>query len=93
MSTIRSIPAFILAIVTTTAVAHDGMHGPGAEFDADEDGSISPAEYTAYLKATKQDASAAAAMFAKVDTDKNGKLSAAEFIVGMSRAPAKKEAI
>lgn len=88
MTMIRFYPAAILALVVGSASAHDGMHGPGAEFDADESGELSVAEYTAYLQSSKQDVDAAAAKFAKLDRDKNGTLSSAEFILGLPKAPA-----
>ncbi len=85
----RSILVAMTALAVTVAFAHDGMHGPGAQFDTDVDGSISLAEYTVYLKVTQQDDSAAQAMFAKADTDKSGNLSAAEFILSMPKGTAK----
>lgn len=75
-------------LLASQAIAHEGMHGPGAEYDADEDGMISPAEYAEYLKASKQDVNAAAAKFAQLDKDKNGYLTSAEFIMGLPKKPA-----
>jgi hypothetical protein len=88
MKMIRVLSASVLAGVVGSAYAHDGMHGPGAKFDADESGELSLSEYTAYLTATKQDVSAAAEKFAALDGDNNGSLSGKEFIVGMPKAPA-----
>lgn len=88
MKMIRGLSACALTFVVASAYAHDGMHGPGAKFDADESGELSLAEYTAYLTATKQDVAAAADKFAALDSDKNGSLSGKEFIVGMPKAPA-----
>jgi len=88
MKMIQVLSACVLASVIGSACAHDGMHGPGAKFDADESGELSLAEYTAYLTATKQDAGAAAEKFAALDSDKNGSLSSKEFIVGMPKAAA-----
>jgi hypothetical protein len=76
------IASLVLAMAAGSAAAHEGMHGPGSEYDADESGSLSVSEYTAYLKATKQDVSQAAARFAALDTNKDGKLSSAEFSRG-----------
>lgn len=90
MTMIRVIPAAILTMVVGSAYAHKGMHGPGAEFDADGSGELSLAEYTAYLKSTKQDLAAAAEKLAKLDRDKNGSLSSAEFIVGLPKDSAAK---
>jgi hypothetical protein len=87
MKMIRVLSACVLASVLGSAYAHDGMHGPGAKYDADESGELSLTEYTAYLTATKQDVSAAAEKFAALDSNKNGSLSGKEFIVGMPKAP------
>lgn len=80
--------AAVLTLVVGSASAHQGMHGPGAEFDADESGELSLAEYTAYLQASKQDIGTASAKFTELDRDKNGSLSSAEFILGLPKAPA-----
>ena len=82
MTMIRIVSAAILTLAVGSAYAHKGMHGPGAEFDADASGELSLPEYTAYLKSTNQDVAAAADKFAKLDRDKNGSLSSAEFIAG-----------
>lgn len=84
----RFFPAAILAIVAVSATAHEGMHGPGAEFDANQDAKLSIEEYTAYLKSSKQDIAAAGTMFAKLDRDKSGFLSSAEFIAGLPKTAA-----
>jgi hypothetical protein len=76
-----------LLSVAAGAAAHEGMHGPGAEYDADMDETLSLKEYTAYLKQTKQDVSAAATKFAALDTNKDGKLSSAEFARGLQTKP------
>jgi hypothetical protein len=81
----RTFTSIALSVLATTAVAHDGMHGPGSKFDVDENGGLSLQEYTAYLKDNKQDVSRAAAMFAALDTNKDGLLSSAEFIKGLAR--------
>jgi hypothetical protein len=88
MKMIRVLSACLLASVVGSAYAHEGMHGPGAKYDADNSGELSLTEFTAYLTATKQDASAAAEKFAALDRDKNGSLSGKEFIVGMPKTPA-----
>jgi len=88
MSMIRFYPAAILTLIVGTAFAHEGMHGPGAEYDADESGELSLGEYTAYLKASKQDVAAAATKFAELDRNKNGSLSSSEFILGLPKAAA-----
>lgn len=49
MTMIRVISAAILTLAVGSAYAHKGMHGPAAEFDADESGELSLEEYTAYL--------------------------------------------
>jgi hypothetical protein len=76
------IASVALAVAAGSVSAHEGMHGPGSEFDADESGSLSLAEYTAYLKSTKQDVSQAAGKFAALDTNKDSVLSSAEFARG-----------
>jgi hypothetical protein len=76
------IVSMVLAVGAGSVSAHEGMHGPGGQFDADESGNLSIAEYTAYLKATKQDVSQAAGKFAALDTNKDGALSSAEFARG-----------
>lgn len=85
MTILRILPACILTFATATALAHQGMHGPGAEFDADEDGGLSIEEYTEYLRSTQQDVADAAAKFAKLDRNNNGSLSSAEFIRGLPK--------
>lgn len=88
MIPIRLFPAALFALVVGTASAHEGMHGPGAEFDSDEDGELSLDEYTSYLKSSKQDVAGAGERFAKLDKDKNGALSSSEFILGLPKTPA-----
>lgn len=83
MKMFRVVPAVVFALAVGSAFAHGGMHGPGAKFDADGSEDLSLAEYTEYLKSTKQDVADAAAKFAKLDRDKNGALSSAEFIAGL----------
>ncbi|MBL8269018.1 hypothetical protein [Steroidobacter sp.] len=90
MKMIRVLPAAALTFVVGAAFAHKGMHGPGAKFDADGSEDLSLAEYTEYLKAATQDVAAAADKFAKLDRDKNGALSSAEFIAGLSKDGAAK---
>jgi hypothetical protein len=75
--------ATALLAVCASAMAHEGMHGPGAEYDVDESGAISPDEYKTYLAATKQDAAKAEARFKELDRNQDGKLSSAEFIRGI----------
>ena len=89
MKTICGIATVALALVVGGAYAHEGMHGPGAKYDADGSEDLSLAEYTEYLQSTKQDVSAAADKFAKLDRDKNSALSSAEFIAGLKDGAAK----
>jgi hypothetical protein len=88
MKMFRVLSACVLTLIVSSAYAHEGMHGPGAKFDADGSGELSLAEYTAYLTSAKQDVAAAADKFAALDSNKNGTLSSKEFIVGMPNAPA-----
>ena len=90
MTMIRVISAAILTLAVGSAYAHKGMHGPGAEFDADHSGELSLHEYTAYLKSVNEDVSSAADKFAKLDSDKNGSLSSAEFLKGQPKEAAAK---
>jgi len=76
-----------LLLASGSVMAHEGMHGPGSEYDDDGDGYLSVKEYTRHLQATKQDVSKAAARFAAVDTNKDGKLSSAEFARGEKSRP------
>jgi hypothetical protein len=78
----KMLACMMLSAMAATAVAHEGMHGPGSEYDEDGSGALSVEEYTAYLKKTKQDVSKAATQFAVLDTNKDGKLSSAEFARG-----------
>lgn len=75
-----------LLILPLAAAAHDGMHGPGSEYDANEDGALSVDEYKSYLKESKQDESKAATRFAALDSNKDGELSSAEFARGLPKA-------
>ena len=75
--------AALVSVLSAGAIAHDGMHGPGSDYDYNEDESLLVAEYTAYLKEAKQDTSKAAALFAALDSNKDGKLSSAEFARGL----------
>jgi hypothetical protein len=86
----RFVCTAVLTLLVSSAYAHKGMHGPGAEFDADGSEDLSLTEFTAYLKSTKQDVAAAAEKFAKLDRDKNGALSSAEFIAGLPKDQAPK---
>lgn len=70
--------------IATSAFSHEGMHGPGSEYDKDESGALSVEEYARYLRQTKQDESKAAAQFAALDANKDGKLSSAEFAKGLA---------
>jgi hypothetical protein len=79
--------AAVLSAMSIGVMAHEGMHGPGSEHDADHSGSLSLKEYTAYLKQAKQDVSKAAAQFAALDKDKDGALSSAEFARGEQAKP------
>jgi Ca2+-binding EF-hand superfamily protein len=83
----KTLMALAAALVCSSALAHEGMHGPGAEHDADENGSLSLKEFTAYLQATKQDVSKAAETFAALDVNKDGKLSGGEFARGTQAKP------
>lgn len=86
MKMIRVIAAVTFTLTVDLAYAHKGMHGPGAEFDADQSGELSLEEYAAYLKSANEDVAAAADKFAKLDRDKNGSLSSAEFLMGQPKA-------
>jgi hypothetical protein len=79
--------AAALSAISVGVMAHEGMHGPGSEYDADQSGDLSVKEYTAYLKQAKQDVSKAAAQFAALDKDKDGALSSAEFARGEQAKP------
>ncbi len=74
------ITTLALSALAVTALAHDGMHGPGSEYDHNDDGAISVEEYKVFLKEMKQDASKAAALFAAADSNKDGEVSSAEFV-------------
>ena len=89
MTMFRILSAAILTLAVGSAYAHKGMHGPAAEFDADESGELSLEEYTAYLKSVNEDVRTAADKFAKLDSDKSSSLSSAEFLKGVHKEPAK----
>jgi hypothetical protein len=76
--------AIMLSAFAGVAMAHEGMHGPGSEYDTDEDGGLSLVEYTAYLKETRQDVAKAAARFAALDANKDKELSSGEFAKGLA---------
>lgn len=86
---IRAVAVMALAFGATATYAHDGMHGPGGKYDQDEDAALSLAEYTVFLKDNKQDLTKAASRFAALDTNKDGKLTSAEFIRGLGADKAK----
>lgn len=79
----KTMVAVVAMAVAAGANAHDGMHGPGAKYDKDESGALTIDEYKAYLAGEKKDTSKAAAQFAALDTNKDGKLSSAELIKGL----------
>jgi hypothetical protein len=47
MKMLRVLSASVLTLIVSSVYAHEGMHGPGAKFDADESGELPLAEYTA----------------------------------------------
>ncbi len=75
--------SIVLSAVSAGVSAHEGMHGPGSEYDADESGSLSVEEYKTYLKESRQDVTTATTRFASLDTNKDGKMSSAEFARGL----------
>jgi hypothetical protein len=79
--------AAVLSAMSIGVMAHEGMHGPGSEYDADHSGGLSLKEYTAYLTQAKQDVSKAPTQFAALDKDKDGTLSSAEFARGQQAKP------
>ncbi len=81
------IASIVLSAAAAGVSAHEGMHGPGSEYDADESGSLSVEEYRAYLKESKQDVATATTRFASLDTNKDGKMSSAEFARGLQVKP------
>jgi Ca2+-binding EF-hand superfamily protein len=74
--------AVVISVLAVGASAHEGMHGPGSDYDADQSGALSIDEYKLYLKDSKQDVAKAAAQFAALDKNKDGMLSSAEFASG-----------
>jgi hypothetical protein len=76
--------AALLFMVATPVLAHEGMHGPGSEYDVDESGDLTLNEYQIHLKETKQDQSNAAQRFKTLDANKDGVLTSAEFIKGLA---------
>ena len=81
------IASLVLSVVAMGVSAHEGMHGPGSEYDADKSGSLSVEEYRSYLKESKQDVATATTRFASLDTNKDGKMSSAEFARGLQSKP------
>lgn len=79
-----SIAAALLAASLPTQ-AHEGMHGPGSQYDADESGALSLNEFKAYLTETRQDVKQADARFKALDANQDGQLSSAEFIKGLPK--------
>jgi hypothetical protein len=89
MKMFRVIAVAALTLAAGSTFAHKGMHGPGAKFDVDGSEDLSLAEYIEYLKSEKEDVTKAADKFAKLDQDKNGALSSAEFLAGLAQGAAK----
>jgi EF hand len=83
----NSVSATILVLGASIAFAHEGMHGPGAEFDTDRNGVLSVAEFTSYLKASSQSVANVASRFAETDLNKDGSLSSVELRRAVSKAP------
>lgn len=85
MNLFRVLSAATVMLFATSALAHKGMHGPGAKFDVDGSEDLSLDEYAEYLKSEKLDVSKAPEQFAKLDQDKSGALSSAEFLAGLGK--------
>jgi len=81
----KSVLPMIAILIASPVFAHDGMHGPAASFDKDGDGTLSVAEYTAYLQAMKEDTADAAARFKTLDANADGKLSSGEMMRGTQK--------
>ena len=61
--------ALIGILAAAPVLGHEGMHGPAASFDKDGDGTLSLAEYTAYLQATKESTADADTRFKALDAN------------------------
>jgi hypothetical protein len=85
MNRFRNVIATVLLLAALPAAAHEGMHGPGARFDADGSGGLSLEEFRAWLADSAQDTSQAQARFKALDADGDGELSSAEFLRGLTK--------
>jgi hypothetical protein len=74
----KALLPLLVLVLAAPVLAHDGMHGPAAQFDKDENGSLSLAEFTALLQSRKEDVSKAEERFKALDTNGDGKLSSRE---------------
>ena len=78
--------ALIIPLVLAVSIvgAHDGLHGPVMQYDVDRNDQLSLSEYVAYIEATDgQTKTGAEDAFTALDTDHNGYLSNAEFILSL----------
>ncbi|MET0291289.1 MAG: hypothetical protein ABW136_02925 [Steroidobacteraceae bacterium] len=85
----KKIVILLASLIVAPAFAHDGMHGPGGEFDADEDGVLSLEEFEAYLKDSGGDLKTAKAQFKALDTNEDGGVSQGELARGARKAAAR----
>jgi Ca2+-binding EF-hand superfamily protein len=76
--------AAVAALISTTAQAQPGPGRERPNFDGDNDGKVTLAEFKA-ARAERQDQ-----MFARLDADKDGKVTQAEVDAGHKRAEAKR---
>ena len=79
--------ALIGILAAAPVLGHEGMHGPAASFDKDGDGTLSLAEYTAYLQATKESTADADTRFKALDANTDGKLSSGEVMRAAKTKP------
>ena len=74
-----------VAVISTSAIAHEGMHGPGAELDSDGNGALTLNEFYNSPLAADLNPEMAEELFAAIDLNQDSYLSSAEYLRALSQ--------